>query len=255
MKQHGLSPYEAIGNLLQSEQLSPEQIANWLAGNGVDKVSHMTIYRHVRDDARRGGVLRTCLRQSDKRRRERTFGQEKRGRLQGEPMIDTRPEAVETRCEAGRWEGDIVMGPITERDCLLTLVERRTGLALVANLPHRTTIAVNRAALKLIRESGLPYKTVTWDNTEFHGYKELAQAADISCYFAYPYHPWERGSNKNFNGLLRQYLPKRKSLARINQADCDRITHKLNTRPRKRHCYKTPIERLHVISGVLHLGC
>src|SRR5690606_41169629 len=207
-------------------------------------------------DQRRGGTMFRILRHGGKRRRKRTYGPEQRGKLGGKPMIDTRPAEIEERREVGHWEGDTVMGASGERSCLLTLVERSTGLAQVVRLPHRTVRAVNRATIQLIQDSGLPFKTITWDNgTEFHGYRAIEQATDVRCYFAYPHHPWERGSNENFNGLLRQYLPKRKSLARINQADCDRITHKLNTRPRKRHSYKIPIERLHEISGVLHLGC
>ncbi|MDH5821974.1 IS30 family transposase [Luteimonas sp. RD2P54] len=134
--------------------------------------------------------------------------------------------------DVGNW----LRGTAVERACLLTLVERSTGLALVVRLPHRTVKAVNRAAVEVIARSGLPFKTITWGNgTECDGYRAIEQATGVRCYFAYPHHPWERGSNENFNGLLRQYLPKRKSLARISEAHCDRITHKLNTRPRKRH--------------------
>jgi IS30 family transposase len=256
VKQHNASVYEKVETLLREEQWSPEQIANWLALNGVARISHMTIYRHVREDSRRGGVLRSCLRQAGKRRRKRTFGPEKRGKLQGKPMIDSRPQSVEARDEPGHWEGDTVMGAAYERDCLLTLVERSSGIALVAKLAHRTVTAVNRAALKLIRESGLPFKTITWDNgTEFHGYQQIEQAAGVRCYFAYPHHPWQRGSNENFNGLLRQYCPKRKSLARLRQHDCNLIAHTLNSRPRKRYGYKTPIERIEELCGALHLGC
>lgn len=256
VRHHDASVYEAVEGLLCEEQWSPEQIARWLALNDVARISHMTIYRHVREDQRRGGSLRASLRQGRKRRRKRTFGVERRGRLQGKPMIDTRPEVIETRSEPGHWEGDTVMGAIDERDCLLTLVERSTGIALVAKLPHRTVTAVNRATLKLIRESGLPFRTITWDNgTEFHGYRELEQATGIRCYFAYPHRPWQRGSNENFNGLLRQYFPKRRSLASARQHHCDAIAHKLNSRPRKRYGYKTPIERYEELRRVLHLGC
>lgn len=256
VRHHGERVYAAIESLLQAEQWSPEQIANWLALNGLARISHMTIYRHVHADARQGGTLRVWLRQGRKRRRKRTFGVEKRGRLQGKPMIDSRPPQVETRQEPGHWEGDTVIGAAHERECLLTLVERSSGMALVAKLPHRTTKAVNRATLKLIRDSGLPFKTITWDNgTEFHGYKAVEEAAGIHCYFAYPHRPWQRGSNENFNGLLRQYVPKRSSMARLRQDHCDLITHKLNQRPRKRHGYKTPIERLEELCGPLHLEC
>lgn len=106
------------------------------------------------------------------------------------------------------------------------------------------------------RASGLPFTTITWDNgTEFHGYRALEHAAGIRCYFAYPHHPWERGSNENFNGLLRQYFPKGKSLARIRQADCTAVVAKLNQRPRKRYGFQSPEQQLQQTSGVLHLEC
>ena len=234
---------------------APEQIASQLAEQLGVTLSHMTIYRHVRRNQRQGGRLYIHLRQGGKRRRKRTHGPEKRGKLANKPMIDTRRQAVEAREEIGHWEGDTVMGAAGERACLLTLVERSTGYAVVAWLPHRTVLAVNRAAVRAIGSSGLPFKTITWDNgTEFHGYRELEQALGVQCYFAYPHHPWERGSNENFNGLLRQYFPKRKSLGRVRQADCDRVTTKLNQRPRKRYGYETPLQRLQR-SGVLHLEC
>lgn len=256
VKQHDESVYAEVETLLREVQWSPEQIAHWLALNDVISISHMTIYRHIREDSRRGGVLRSYLRQGGKRRRKRTFGPEKRGKLQGKPMIDSRPQKVEARDEAGHWEGDTVMGAAHERECLLTLVERSSGIALVAKLAHRTVTAVNRAVLNLIHESGLPFKTITWDNgTEFHGYRQIEAVTGVRCYFAYPHHPWQRGSNENFNGLLRQYCPKRKSLARLRQRDCDLIAHKLNSRPRKRYGYKTPIERIEELHGPLHLGC
>ena len=254
--QHDASVYGVVEELLRDQQWTPEQISNSLSQAGIARISHMTIYRHVHADTRRGGSLRASLRQGRKRRRKRTFGVEKRGRLQGKPMIDSRPPEVESREEPGHWEGDTVQGAVDERDCFLTLVERSSGLALVAKLPHRTATAVNRAALKLIGESRLPFKTITWDNgTEFHGYKVLEEQTGVRCYFAYPHHPWQRGSNENFNGLLRQYFPKRTSFATVRQKHCDVAVHKLNSRPRKRHGYKSPIERLNQLLGALHLGC
>lgn len=120
----------------------------------------MTICRHVRRDQRQGGQLYKHLRQGGKRRRKRTYGPEKQGNLANKPMIDTRPDAVEDRQEAGQWEGDTVMGASGERDCLLTLVERSTGLALVMKLPNRTVRAVNLAALRAIQTSGMPFTTI-----------------------------------------------------------------------------------------------
>ena len=196
------------------------------------------------------------LRQGGKRRRKRTYGPEKRGKLANKPMIDSRPEAIELRQDVGHWEGDTVMGSAGERCCLLTLVERAAGFAKVVRLPHRTVRAVNRATIKLIRHSGLPFKTITWDNgTEFHGYREIEEATGVRCFFAYPHHPWERGSNENFNGLVRQYFKKRKSLTSKRQSDCDEVAAKLNSRPRKRYGFQTPAERMQQLSGVLHLEC
>ena len=256
VKHHPPEVYAHVEALLAEEQWSPEQIANQLPERLGVSLSHMTIYRHVRRDQRAGGRMFRHLRQGGKRRRKRTHGPEKRGKLGGKPMIDTRPAAVEGRQDVGHWEGDTVMGSAGERVCLLTLVERSTGLALVIRLPHRTVRAVNRATIEAITTSGLPFKTITWDNgTEFHGYRQIEAATGVLCYFAFPHHPWERGSNENFNGLLRQYFRKRKSLAGKRQHHCDEVAAKLNSRPRKRYGFKTPIQRMLELSGVLHLGC
>jgi IS30 family transposase len=126
----------------------------------------------------------------------------------------------------------------------------------VAPRPDNSGTAVNRATIGLIQRSGLPFKTITWDNgTEFHCYRQIEQATGVRCFFAYPHHPWERGSNENFNGLIRQYFRKGKSLSGKRQSDCDQVVAKLNSRPRKRHGFQTPIQRIQQLSGVLHLGC
>ena len=255
VKHHAPEVYAEVEALLAEEQWSPEQIASQLPERLGVHLSHMTIYRHVRRDQRAGGVMFRHLRQGGKRRRKRTYGPEKRGKLANKPMIDSRPEAIELRQDVGHWEGDTVMGSAGERCCLLTLVERAAGFAKVVRLPHRTVRAVNRATIKLIRHSGLPFKTITWDNgTEFHGYREIEEATGVRCFFAYPHHPWERGSNENFNGLVRQYFKKRKSLTSKRQSDCDEVAAKLNSRPRKRYGFNTPIQRVQERSGVLHSG-
>jgi len=256
VKHHAPEVYAEVEALLAEEQWSPEQIASQLPERLGVRLSHMTIYRHVRRDQRLGGLMFRHLRQGGKRRRKRTYVAEKRGKLANKPMIDSRPEAIERRQEVGHWEGDTVMGSAGERYCLLTLVERAAGFAKIVRLPHRTVRAVNRATIELIRTSGLPFKTITWDNgTEFHGYKKIEAATGVQCFFAYPHRPWERGSNENFNGLVRQYFKKRKSLASKRQPDCDQVAAKLNSRPRKRYGFKTPIERMQQLSGVLHFEC
>jgi len=253
--QHSPEDYALVERLLRA-QWSPEQIASQLPERLGVRLSHMTIYRYVRRDQRQGGRMFRHLRQGGKRRRKRTYGPEKRGKLANKPMIDSRADEIELRQEIGHWEGDTVMGAADERCCLLTLVERAAGYARVVRLPHRTVHAVNRAMIDLILTSGLPIKTITWDNgTEFHGYRQIEETTGVRCFFAYPHHPWERGSNENFNGLVRQYFKKRKSLAGKRQSDCDQVAAKLNSRPRKRYGFQTPIQRMQQLSGVLHLEC
>ena len=148
------------------------------------------------------------------------------------------------------------MGKMGSPHCLLTLVERKSGYAIIRKLPARTTVEAVAAIAAAIKTLQNMFHTFTFDNgTEFHGYQQIEQATGVRCYFAYPHHPWQRGSNENFNGLLRQYCPKRRSVARLRQRDCDLIAHKLNSRPRKRYGYKTPIERIEELCAVLHLGC
>jgi IS30 family transposase len=172
--------------------------------------------------------------------RKRYRSRPARGVLLGKPHISERPAAVEERLQLGHWEGDTVMGRGATH-CLVTLVERVSGLAIIKKVAARTKVLTTRAITDAIRRRGMNCKTITFDNgTEFHGYRDIERNLDIHCYFATPYHSWERGSNENLNGLIRQYLPKGTSLRHVTQRDCDRIARTLNSRPRKRHGYKTP---------------
>ena len=127
------------------------------------------------------------------------------------------------------------------RHCVLTLVERKTGFAIIKKLKARTKDEVTKAATRALRKHGRSFKTITFDNgTEFHDYAKLEERFPVKIYFATPYHSWERGSNENFNGLLRQYLPKGTCMSSVTQAQCDHICADLNRRPRKRHGFRTP---------------
>ena len=127
--------------------------------------------------------------------------------------------------------------------CVLSLVERKSGYLLLGQLRQRTSAFVNHRARQLIAGQPHPVRTITVDNgTEFHEYAALEQATGTDFYFATPHHAWERGTNENTNGLVRQYLPKRQSMAHLTQHDCDRIAAKLNRRPRKRLGFRTPEE-------------
>jgi IS30 family transposase len=240
---HEAWQYARIEELLK-QQWSPEQIADTLHKQNEFRISFQSIYRHVRRDWRAGGTLYVELRRRYKRRK-RHYGLERRGRLQGKRMIDERPAEVETRQVPGHWEIDTVMGASWEKPCIVTLVERTSGYLLIGKLSNRTTKALNKRTIGLMHRTAAPFLSITSDNgTEFHGYPHIEAATGTTVYFARPHHPWERGTNENTNGLIRQYLPKGQSMARLTQQQCDRIAHKLNTRPRKRHGYDTPIQKL-----------
>jgi IS30 family transposase len=232
----------ALVDDLLGRQWSPEQAAGYLRRQGLLSVSHETIYHHVWRDKRQGGTLYTHLRGARKRRRKRYGSYDSRGRLAGKRMISERPAEVELRESVGHWEADTVAGA-GSKDCVVTLVERKTGLVLVGKLKDRTTESLNRRVIRLIGRHAGRCETVTADNgTEFHGYERVERRTGVTFYFARPYHSWERGSNENANGLLRQYLPRGESMAGLSQHQCNAIARKLNTRPRKRLGFRTPLE-------------
>ena len=227
---------------LLCRQWSPEQVSGYLHRMGQLSISHETIYRHVWRDKREGGLLFTHLRGARKRRRKRYGSYDSRGRLAGKRMISERPAEVEARDQVGHWEIDTVMGT-GSKDCIVSLVERKTGLLLIGKLGDRTTTSLNRRVIRLIQRHKGVFQTITSDNgTEFHNYGRIEARTRATFYFARPYHSWERGSNENANGLIRQYLPKGTSMTGLSQQQCNSIARKLNQRPRKRLGFRTPLE-------------
>ena len=244
-KHHAPAQY-ALVNALLTLKWSPEQISGHLKHFGEFTISHETIYRHVWADQRRGGDLYVHLRGSRKQRRKRYRSRDFRGKLANKRMIGERPAAVEGRRQFGHWEIDTVMGK-GEKDCIVTLVERKYGFTLIGKLPDRTVASLNLKTIQLIKRHAGTFRTITADNgTEFHGYSRIETATGTKFYFATPHHSWERGTNENTNGLIHQYLPKGESMAHVTQWDCDRIAKQLNARPRKRLGYRTPEECFHV---------
>jgi IS30 family transposase len=230
---------------LVRRKFSPEQIVGVWKRTGGLRISHETIYRQIRWDKQAGGDLWRHTRILSKFGRKRYRSHDSRGVLPGKRPIGERPVEVELRRRVGHWEGDTVMGSDMHH-CVLTLVERKTGYAIIKKLKARTMHEVTHAASRAIRSHCRNFKTLTLDNgTEFHDYARLEQRFPLKVYFATPYHSRERGCNENFNGLLRQYLPKGICMSTVTQGRCNQIADDLNHRPRKRHGFKTPATLYH----------
>jgi transposase, IS30 family len=239
--QFGQQEWADVASLLM-RKWSPGQIAGRKRLMHVATMSKETIYRYVKRERRAGGHTWRQLRILSKFGRKRRGSPATRGRLVGKRHISERPAAVELRRQIGHWEGDTVMGSDL-RHCLLTLVERVTGYLVIKKLMARSKEQAAAALKQAIRELKGRVRTITLDNgTEFHDYEKVEQAHAVKFYFATPYHSWERGTNENTNGLIRQYLPKGMCLRNTSQADCDVIAAELNNRPRQRLDFRTPSE-------------
>lgn len=221
---------------------SPEQVSLWLKKHKILSISHSTIYRYVWYDCYYHGNLYTHLRQSSKKRRKKYRSPDSRGVLPDKAHISERPISAENKSRIGHFEIDTVHGS-NDLHSIVTIVDRKSKFTIIGKLEARTSKELNRKTIELIKKQARQVITITADNgTEFHAYADIEKATGVTFYFANPYHSWERGLNENTNGLVRQYLPKGKSMKHITQKDCDEIALKLNRRPRKCLNMKTPEE-------------
>ena len=238
--QFGEAAFAPIEVLVRGE-LSPVQIVGRRRLEGLRVMSHETIYKWIWADKERGGTLWMHLRGARKIKRKRYGRYDSRGRLAGKKMIGQRPVVVERRSRIGDWEIDTVHG--RGKSCLVTVVERKTGLIRIGQIRRATKDMTLERTIELLWDERKRVKTITADNgCEFHNYKDLESILGIQVYFATPHHAWERGTNENANGLIRQYLPKGTNLSRITQEQCSNIAELLNNRPRLRLGFKTPNE-------------
>lgn len=223
------------------DDLSPEQVTGVMRRKGEETVSHERIYQHV-EDHRRGGTLYKHLRQCRKKRRKRLGRQDRRGRIQNRVSIEERPAVVEKRFYYGDWEADLVAGAGHE-GFLLTLVERKCGHLLMHPLDSKKADEVTTAIVMELWPFVGKIRSLTMDNgKEFSGHETAASLLQTKVYFAHPYASWERGTNENTNGLIRQYLPKGMSFKNLDMAQCKDIERKLNIRPRKRLGFAAPMD-------------
>lgn len=229
---------------------SPEQIAGWLKteypGQEHKQVSHETIYKSLYIQAR--GALKQELLQHLRRprvlRRSRHHTQKTptHGRILDTVSISERPPEAEDRAVPGHWEGDLLFG--SNKSQIATLVERHTRYVMLVKVPSKDSETVVNALIKQAHK--LPrelYKSLTWDRgTEMADHKRFSLATDIDVFFCDPQQPWQRGSNENTNGLLRQYFPKGMDLSRVHQNRLNAVARQLNQRPRKTLHFKTPAQ-------------
>ena len=239
---------------------SPRQISGWLKQQYPKdeslRVSHETIYRSLFLQAR--GVLKKALLQHlrfqrrIRRSRHASVHGHSQGRIVDAISIRERPAEIEDRAVPGHWEGDLLRGAGNSH--VATLVERQSRFCMLVKVPSKDTAAVTAALSRHVRR--LPAtlrRSLTWDRgLEMAQHKNFSVATNVKVYFCDPQSPWQRGSNENTNGLLRQYLPKKADLSRFTQSDLDKIALRLNQRPRETLGFETPARRLRARVALTH---
>lgn len=230
-----------IREKLSKEQWSPEQIWGYCKENSIDMVSHESIYKFVYQDKGNGGLLYKNLRVASKKYRKRYgSGKNKRGIIKGKVSIDERLDCINNKERVGDWEIDTIVGK-NNKGAIVTIAERSTAFVLIAKLNGKNAQELAKAVVKLM----MPFKelvlSITSDNgTEFAMHKYISEKLGALFYFAHPYSSWERGLNEYTNRLIRQYIPKKTDFENINHLYINKITMKLNRRPRKKLNYNTP---------------
>lgn len=223
------------------EDWSPEQISGRLIEEGRPPVSHERIYQYIYADKQAGGTLHTHLR-CRKKRRKRYGSYDRRGQIPDRVSIDKRPDIVEQRQRIGDWEGDTLIGK-RHRGALISAVERRSLFTILAGAARKTSSVVRQRIGEAFQEFKERVHTMTFDNgKEFAEHKGIASDLKADIYFAHPYASWQRGTNENTNGLIRQYFPKSRDLTTITDKEIQFVMDQLNHRPRKSLGFKTPFE-------------
>jgi len=220
---------------------SPEQIEGYCKKHGINMVSDQRIYEFIKTDKKKNGTLYKHLRHT-KKKRKRYGAIDQRGQIRDKRSIDERPEIVDRKIRFGDWEADTIIG-LDHKGCALTLVERKTKIALIVNTKNKKAESITTAIIEALN----PFKdlchTITFDNgKEFANHKEIEQKLNVKAYFAHPYSSYERGLNENTNGLIRQYIPKKTDFRNLPDYVFKDIVRNLNTRPRKTLGFASPVE-------------
>lgn len=224
------------------QDLSPEQVVNYLKHHKGLSLHHETAYQLIYDDKARGGDLFKHLRTASKPYRKRYGHYDNRGKIKDRVSIDERPAVVDDRSRIGDWEGDTIIGK-GRASALVTLVERKTLYTVIMRLSGKHAAPLAQKVIETMKPLAARIDTITFDNgLEFSEHTQIARELDADIYFAHPYASWERGINENTNGLIRQYFPKGTDFNQVTDEQIEQVMDRLNNRPRKSREYKSPNE-------------
>jgi IS30 family transposase len=234
----GASTWSWIEILIRQDW-SPEQVSDWLEENYSLQISHEWIYQYILLDKQAGGDLHRHLR-CQKKRKKRYGSYDRRGKLKNRVSIDERPAIVDARQRLGDWEVDTIIGK-GHRQAIVSLTERKSRLALLRKVERKTAQGVAEAVIELLKSLPVRAHTITADNgKEFADHERIARDLHTRVYFAHPYSSWERATNENMNGLIRQYFPKKRRFETITETEIEFAMERLNNRPRKCLGFKSP---------------
>lgn len=235
-------PVKDLIEILIRQELSPQQVVDYLKRRKKVTLHHETVYRLIYDDKAQGGDLYNHLRIASKPYRKRYGAYDRRGRIKNRTCIEQRPAVVDRRNRIGDWEGDTIMGK-GRKSALLTLVERKTLYTVMARLNGKQAQELAQTAISSMAHLKERVKTITLDNgLEFSEHELIAKELEADIYFAHPYASWERGTNENTNGLIRQYFPKGTDFTKVKDKDISFVMDRLNNRPRATRGGRSPNE-------------
>lgn len=240
----------AVVERLLKQDWSPEQISGRLKKEQGICISHEWIYQYILADKRANGDLYKHLR-CQKKRRKRYGKYDRRGKLPNCRSIEERPAIVNARKRLGDWEVDTIIGR-QHKQAIVTLTERKSRFTFVSKVKRRTAQAVRKQVCRMLLPVKNKVHTLTSDHgKEFADHEQIAETLELKFYFAHPYAAWERGTNENTNGLLRQYFPKKSDFQLVSNKELQRAMARLNFRPRKTLRFKTPFEVFYLSSVAL----
>ncbi len=226
---------------LLKEDYSPEQIVGTLKKQNISTVSIERIYQHIWTDKKRKGTLHLHLRNQGRKYRKRGNSKDNRGIIKNRIGIEKRPNIVEKRSRFGDLEIDLIIGK-KHNQAILTICDRASGMLKMRKVKSKQATVVSEALVEELKDWKPYIKTITADNgKEFANHEYVAEKLGVDYFFARPYHSWERGSNENLNGLIRQYFKKSNDFTTISMEQVKEIEKKLNSRPRKRFKFENPI--------------